>query len=119
MTGQAESRIVRSRFSEEQIIAVLKESEAGVKTGELCQRHGSRGRVFISISGRISSVSGKGLACRMPLAEPHSNAHHLSNHFGLLRVAKHPRRHRGKGMRLQNNFLAGQGAPAAGNYSAI
>ena len=35
MTGQAESRIVRSRFSEEQIIAVLKESEAGVKTGEL------------------------------------------------------------------------------------
>ncbi len=50
----------------------------------------------------------------MPLAEPHSNAHHLSNHFGLLRVAKHPRRHRGKGMRLQNDFLAGQGAPAAG-----
>jgi putative transposase len=29
-----------SRFSEEQIIAVLKESEAGVETGELCRRHG-------------------------------------------------------------------------------
>jgi putative transposase len=28
------------RFSEEQIIAVLKESEAGAKTKELCRRHG-------------------------------------------------------------------------------
>jgi len=30
----------KSRFSEEQIIAVLKESEAGVETAELCRRHG-------------------------------------------------------------------------------
>ena len=30
----------KSRFSEEQIIAVLKESEAGVETGALCRRHG-------------------------------------------------------------------------------
>jgi len=30
----------KSRFSEEQIIAVLKESEAEVETGELCRRHG-------------------------------------------------------------------------------
>jgi putative transposase len=30
----------KSRFSEEQIIAVLKESEAGVEMGELCRRHG-------------------------------------------------------------------------------
>ncbi|MGC2099825.1 MAG: transposase, partial [Candidatus Sulfotelmatobacter sp.] len=28
----------KSRFSEEQIIAVVKESEAGVETGELCRR---------------------------------------------------------------------------------
>jgi hypothetical protein len=30
----------KSRFSEDQIIAILKESEAGVETGELCRRHG-------------------------------------------------------------------------------
>ncbi len=28
------------RFSEEQIIAVLKEGEAGIKTPDLCKRHG-------------------------------------------------------------------------------
>ena len=28
------------RFTEEQIIAVLKEAEAGAKTKELCRRHG-------------------------------------------------------------------------------
>jgi putative transposase len=30
----------RSRFSEEQIIAVLREHEAGMKSQELCRKHG-------------------------------------------------------------------------------
>ena len=30
----------RSRFSEEQIISVLEEHEAGMKTAELCRKHG-------------------------------------------------------------------------------
>ena len=30
----------RSRFSEEQIIGVLREHEAGAKTEEVCRRHG-------------------------------------------------------------------------------
>jgi putative transposase len=30
----------RSRFSEEQIIAILKEQEAGVPVSELCRKHG-------------------------------------------------------------------------------
>lgn len=30
----------RSKFSDEQIIGILKEHEAGVATAELCRRHG-------------------------------------------------------------------------------
>jgi putative transposase len=30
----------RSRFSEEQIISILKEQEAGMATAEVCRRHG-------------------------------------------------------------------------------
>lgn len=36
----------RSRFSEEQIVAILKESEAGAATGELCRRHGISQNTF-------------------------------------------------------------------------
>ena len=36
----------RSRFSEEQIIAILKEHEAGMPTAEVCRRHGISGATF-------------------------------------------------------------------------
>ena len=36
----------RSRFTEEQIIGILKESAAGVATGELCRRHGLSRQTF-------------------------------------------------------------------------
>lgn len=34
------------RFTEEQIIAVLKEAEAGAKTADLCRRHGVSEQTF-------------------------------------------------------------------------
>jgi putative transposase len=40
-----------SRFSEEQIIGVLREAEAGLKTAEVCRRHGIADATF-SIYGR-------------------------------------------------------------------
>ena len=36
----------RSRFSEEQIIAVLREQEAGAKTVEVCRKHGISDATF-------------------------------------------------------------------------
>ena len=35
-----------SRFSEEQIIGILREQEAGVKTPEVCRRHGISDATF-------------------------------------------------------------------------
>ena len=36
----------RSRFSDEQIIAIVKEQAAGVATAEVCRRHGISGATF-------------------------------------------------------------------------
>jgi len=41
----------RARFSEEQIISVLKEAEAGAKVSELCWRHGIWDATFTSMDG--------------------------------------------------------------------
>lgn len=38
----------RKRFTEEQIIGVLKESEAGAKTDDICRRHGISSATFNS-----------------------------------------------------------------------
>jgi putative transposase len=36
----------RSRFSEEQIIAILREQEAGARTEEVCRKHGISSATF-------------------------------------------------------------------------
>ena len=38
----------RSRFTEEQIVGILKEQEAGVSTAEVCRRHGISDQTFYS-----------------------------------------------------------------------
>ena len=46
----------RRRFSEEQIIAVLKESEAGAKTDDLCRRHGVSPATFYNWRKRYGGM---------------------------------------------------------------
>ena len=46
----------RSRFSEEQIIAVLKEQEAGAKTAEVCRRHGISDATFYNWKAKYGGL---------------------------------------------------------------
>ena len=45
------------RFSEEQIIAVLKESEAGAKTKDLCRRHGISEPTFYNWKAKYAGMT--------------------------------------------------------------
>jgi putative transposase len=38
--------IKQSKFTDEQIIAILREQEAGAKTAEVCRKHGISGYTF-------------------------------------------------------------------------
>jgi putative transposase len=46
----------RSRFSEEQIIAILKEQEAGAKTADVCRRHGISDATFYNGKARYGGL---------------------------------------------------------------
>ena len=45
-----------SRFSEEQIIAILKEHEAGMPTAEVCRRHGISGATFYKYKAKFGGL---------------------------------------------------------------
>jgi putative transposase len=45
------------RFSEEQIIAVLKEAEAGAKMKELCRRHGISDATFYNWKAKYAGMT--------------------------------------------------------------
>lgn len=46
----------RTRFSEEQIIGILKEQEAGMPTGEVCRKHGISSATFYKYKGRFGGL---------------------------------------------------------------
>lgn len=46
----------RSRFTEEQIISILKEHEAGAKTADLCRRHGMSEATFYNWKAKFGGM---------------------------------------------------------------
>ena len=46
----------RSRFTEEQIIGILKEHEAGLKTADLCRKHGISSATFYKWKAKFGGL---------------------------------------------------------------
>ena len=49
--------MARKRYTEEQIIAVLKEAEAGAKTSELCRKHGVSEATFYKWKAKYAGLT--------------------------------------------------------------
>lgn len=46
----------RSRFTEEQIIGILKEQEAGAKTADVCRKHGISDSTFYKYKAKYGGM---------------------------------------------------------------
>jgi putative transposase len=72
----------RKRFTEEQIIGILKESDAGAKNQDLCRKHGISEQTFynwrkkfggmqVSDAKRLRELEGENRKLKQLLAEAH------------------------------------------------
>lgn len=46
----------RSRFTEEQVISILKEQEAGMKTADVCRKHGISEATFYKYKAKFGGM---------------------------------------------------------------
>ena len=60
------------RYTEEQIIAVLKEAESGVKTAELCRKHGVSDATFYKWKAKYAGLEISDLRKMKTLEEENS-----------------------------------------------
>jgi putative transposase len=48
---------MKKRYTEEQIIGILKEAEAGLKVGELCRKHGISDATYYNWKSKFGGMS--------------------------------------------------------------
>ena len=48
--------MARKRYTEEQIVAVVKEAEAGARTGDLCRKHGMSEATFYKWKAKYAGL---------------------------------------------------------------
>lgn len=63
---------MRKRFTEEQIIAVLKDAEAGTKTAEICRQHGISDATFYKWKAKYAGLEVSDLRKMKALEEENS-----------------------------------------------
>src|SRR5262245_61480541 len=54
----------RSRFKEEQVIAILREQEAGSPTADVCRKHGISNGTFLQLTHTGFPTTFSGISCR-------------------------------------------------------
>lgn len=62
----------KSRFTEAQVVGVLKESEAGVATPELCRKHGISGTTFYKWKAKYGGLDVSDVAKMRSLEDENS-----------------------------------------------
>jgi len=67
----------RSRFSEEQIVGILKEHEAGERTGVLCRRHGISEQTLYRWKAKYDGLDGQDLKRLKALEEENARLKRL------------------------------------------
>jgi len=67
----------RKRYSDEQIVRVLKEAEAGAKTSDLCRKYGMSEQSFYKWKSRYSGMDVSMLKKLKSLEEENSKLKHL------------------------------------------
>ena len=89
----------RSRFSEEQIIGILKEHEAGVSVVDLCRKHGVSDASIYKWKAKFGGERGSASlpdSSRSSARQPHRYKRHRRAHNGSKRRNFQNRRHFGR-----------------------